>query len=274
LLYQLKKQTTTMKTSAKNTRKLRSSFCFLLSLLLFGIVSFSPPILFAQGTAFNYQGQLDVGGSPANGSYDLTFTLYDASADGDLIAGPLPNSATAVSNGFFTVTLDFGPGVFNGNTYWLELAVRTKGGGTLATLAPRQQVRPTPYSIYSENSGEASSVIGSKQHPGGLKLSTRAYDKTVAGIISGANGIHPGIALHQEGALEGGQNVALSGRVCVLADASNGAIEPGDLLTTSTLPGHAMKVTDFSRAQGAILGKAMSALANGSGMVPVLVSLQ
>jgi hypothetical protein len=60
----------------------------------------------------------------------------------------------------------------------------------------------------------------------------------------------------------------------VQADASNGAIEPGDLLTTSTLPGHAMKVIDPARAQGAIIGKAMTALAAGKGMVLVLVSLQ
>ena len=92
--------------------------------------------------------------------------------------------------------------------------------------------------------------------------------------VSGANGVKPGITLHQEGALEGGQNVALSGRVYVLADASNGPIKPGDLLTTSNLAGHAMKVTNHAGAQGAILGKAMGSLQNGSGMVLVLVSLQ
>ena len=80
--------------------------------------------------------------------------------------------------------------------------------------------------------------------------------------------------MHQEGALEGGQNVALSGRVYMLADASNGPIQPGDLLTTAATPGHAMKVTDHEKAQGAILGKAMSSLNEGRGMVLVLVSLQ
>ena len=91
-----------------------------------------------------------------------------------------------------------------------------------------------------------------------MKLSTRAYDTRVAGIVSGGNGINPGIALHQEGALESGQNVALTGRVYAQADAAFGAINPGDLLTTSDTPGHAMKVTDHAKAQGAILGKAMS----------------
>jgi hypothetical protein len=62
--------------------------------------------------------------------------------------------------------------------------------------------------------------------------------------------------------------------VYVLADASNGAIKPGDLLTTSDTPGYAMKVTDYARAQGAILGKAMSGLGDGKGMVLMLVTLQ
>ena len=82
------------------------------------------------------------------------------------------------------------------------------------------------------------------------------------------------IALHQEGVLEGGQNVSLSGRVYVRADAAFGAIKPGDLLTTSDTPGHAMKVTEPGKAQGAILGKAMTGLKEGKGMVLVLVTLQ
>ena len=112
------------------------------------------------------------------------------------------------------------------------------------------------------------------EHPGQLKLSTRAYDTQVAGVVSGANGINPGISLQQEGALAGGQNVALTGRVYVCADATYGAIKPGDLLTTSDTPGFAMKVTDHARAQGTTLGKAMSGLKEGKGMVLVLVTLQ
>jgi hypothetical protein len=93
-------------------------------------------------------------------------------------------------------------------------------------------------------------------------------------VVSGANGIHPGIQMHQQGLLEGGRNVALSGRVYVQADTVNGAIKPGDLLTTSSTPGRAMRVSDHARAQGAILGKAMTALPDGQGMVLVLVTLQ
>lgn len=112
------------------------------------------------------------------------------------------------------------------------------------------------------------------ENPGKLKLSETAYDKRVAGVVSGANGVNPGLALKQTGALDEGDNVALSGRVYVLADATTNQIEPGDLLTTSETPGHAMKVSDHAKAQGAILGKAMSPLKQGKGFVLVLVTLQ
>ena len=121
---------------------------------------------------------------------------------------------------------------------------------------------------------KGSVVVIDDEHPGRLKRSTGAYDTRVAGIISGANGVNPGIALHQEGVIEGGQNVALSGRVYVQAEATDAPIKPGDLLTTSDTPGHAMKVTDHTKSQGAILGKAMSSLSEGTGMVLVLVTLQ
>ena len=494
----------------------------------------------AQGTAFTYQGRLEDGGGPANGSYDLAFTLYDAETNGTAIAGPLDLPATAVSNGLFTVSLDFG-NQFDGNARYLEIQVSTNGGDAPIILSPRQPLTPVPYAVFAGNaSGVASGavvqslnglkddvtlaaganvtitpsgntltidavgaggsgiwsvtnnnayynagnvgigtdtpqtklavktgtgfygfthtdgttslgsyiggsssgasggwlgtlsadplhlfvgggqpsltiattgnvgigtaspaekltiagvtdynnglkvtgiglngvgmalentypgghkydlvsgnfyllppgipagagdfrivdetanagdrfviaangnvginisnpqatldvngttrtsvltitggadlaepfplsrenipagsvVVIDEEYPGQLKLSTEPYDPHVAGIVSGANGIHPGISLRQTGALEGGQNVALSGRVYVLADASSAPIHPGDLLTTSGTPGHAMKVTDHSKGQGAILGKAMGSLPTGKGLVLVLVTLQ
>jgi hypothetical protein len=113
------------------------------------------------------------------------------------------------------------------------------------------------------------------KHPGQLRLTDRAYDRTVAGIVAGANGIAPGLLLVSH-RTPNTQNwpVALAGRVYAWADATEEPIEPGDLLTTADMPGHAMKVTDHTRAQGAVLGKAMSALRAGTGLVLVLVSLQ
>ncbi len=117
-------------------------------------------------------------------------------------------------------------------------------------------------------------MIIDEDNPGHLKISAEAYDKRVAGVVSGANGIKPGISLRQEGVLADGENVALSGRVYVQADATSGPIKPGDLLTSSTTRGHAMKVADHVRAQGAILGKAMTGLTGGRGTILMLVTLQ
>ncbi len=112
-------------------------------------------------------------------------------------------------------------------------------------------------------------------NPGKLVVSTKAYDRTVAGIVSGAGGVNPGFLMGQRGSVANGKHpVALTGRVWVHCDASGGAIRPGDLLTTSDTPGHAMKVTDHDKARGAILGKAMTSLESGRGLVLVLVSLQ
>src|SRR6267378_8177087 len=82
----------------------------------------------AQGTAFTYQGRLDNGISTANGSYDLTFSLFDADTNGNQVGVTLTNTAVGVSNGLFVVTLDFGAGMFDGNPRWLEIGVSTNGG--------------------------------------------------------------------------------------------------------------------------------------------------
>ncbi|MBA3323604.1 MAG: hypothetical protein H0T45_19455 [Pyrinomonadaceae bacterium] len=112
-------------------------------------------------------------------------------------------------------------------------------------------------------------------NPGKLVVSGRAYNRRVAGIISGAGGVKPGMVMGQEGSIANGKHpVALTGRVYVWADATRGAIKPGDMLTTSATPGHAMRVANHSRAQGAIIGKAMTSLKSGKGLVLVLVTLQ
>jgi len=114
------------------------------------------------------------------------------------------------------------------------------------------------------------------ENPGKLRVADNSYDHTVAGIVSGANGINPGVSLTQTGVEEtqGSTLVALTGRLYALADAKYGEIKPGDLLTTSDTLGHIMKVSDYSKARGAIIGKAMTALKAGQGHVLVLVSLQ
>ncbi|MFO1488774.1 MAG: hypothetical protein U1F65_09875 [Verrucomicrobiota bacterium] len=103
---------------------------------------------FAQGTAFTYQGRLNDGSSPANGAYDLAFALFDAASGGTQQGGALTNAATAVSNGLFTVTLDFG-NQFAGPARWLQIGVATNGNGAFATLSPRQALTAVPYAVRS-----------------------------------------------------------------------------------------------------------------------------
>jgi formylglycine-generating enzyme required for sulfatase activity len=106
----------------------------------------------AQGTAFTYQGHLSDAGQTANGSYDLTFALFGSDSGGMAVADTLTNSPTAVSNGLFTVVLDFGANVFNGQPRWLEIAVRTNGSAESYTiLSPRQELTATPYAITASN---------------------------------------------------------------------------------------------------------------------------
>jgi hypothetical protein len=110
------------------------------------------------------------------------------------------------------------------------------------------------------------------ENPGKLKISSIAYDSKVAGIVAGANNLGSGISL---GTGSHDFNVALAGRVYCNVDASEQSVEVGDLLTTSSLSGFAMKVVNREKAQGAILGKAMESLAKGQkGQILVLVTLQ
>jgi len=112
-------------------------------------------------------------------------------------------------------------------------------------------------------------------NPGKLIPCSEAYDTKVAGIISGANGVDPGMLMGHDNTIASGDfPVALTGRVYVKADISNGKIEPGDFLTTSGKTGYAMKAKKIKKAKGAIIGKAMTSLDNDSGLVLVLVSLQ
>ena len=127
------------------------------TLVLLVTLNLQPSTTFAQGTAFSYQGRLNDGGSPATGIYDLRFTICDALTSGNVVAGPLTNSATGITNGLFAVTLDFGSGVFTGPGRWLEIAARTNGAASFTTLSPRQPVLPMPYAIMASS---ASNLLG------------------------------------------------------------------------------------------------------------------
>jgi len=129
----------------------------------------------AQGTAFTYQGRLNSGGSPASGSYNLTFALFATNSGGTAIAGSVTNNAVSVTNGLFTVQIDFGSGVFTGLTNWLQIGVATNGVAAFTPLTPRQELTPVPNAIYAESAG-------------GLSGPLSAADLTSIGNSSGGAG--------------------------------------------------------------------------------------
>lgn len=109
---------------------------------------------------------------------------------------------------------------------------------------------------------------------GKLQVACEPYDRKVVGIVSGAGDTRPGIILARDPRNRNRLPVALAGRVNCWVDATYGAVAVGDLLTTSSTPGYAMRAADPSRAFGSVIGKALRALSAGSGLVPVLVALQ
>jgi hypothetical protein len=112
------------------------------------------------GTAFTYQGRLTDGGGAANGLYDLQFTLFSAETEGTQVGPIVTAEDVAVTDGLFTVPLDFGAAAFAGDARWLELAVRPGAGGPFTVLGPRQALTATPNALYSRTAGAAATVSG------------------------------------------------------------------------------------------------------------------
>lgn len=135
------------------------------ALLLFAAGSLAAP---AQTTAFTYQGQLTADGQPAAGLYDLRFTVFAHPTAPTPGSDTLEFSAVAVSNGLFTVELDFGPEVFLGDPRWLEVEVRTNGGGGFTTLSPRTSVTSAPYAQQALRATEFFGMIHESQLPSNI----------------------------------------------------------------------------------------------------------
>jgi hypothetical protein len=182
---------------------------------------------FGQGTAFLYQGQLTANGSPATGSYDLTFTLCNA---GGSVCGTLTNPATAVSNGLFCAALDFGPGVFSGASLWLQIGVRSNGGGAFIPLAPMQPVLPAPYAITAANlTGPLPASQLSGAYPGIITFGNAA--NSFAGVFAGDGGALSNVDAALLGGLAGSNYATLD----VLTNYATVA-SPPDRAASSPIP--------------------------------------
>lgn len=466
-----------------------------------GILATAPPVRAVPATsAFTYQGKIDNAGTPASGSHNFQFKLFDAASAGSQVGVTQTANGVTVTNGLFTLPLDFGAAAFDGSARWMEIAVQGPGDAGFTTLAPRQPITAAPYAIRaltggggltlpfagssnspniasfdvvnsastgsfshgihgqstghplgvglrgdgtrigvwgegqygsyaigsqygaygsssfgygvygtsvgsegvhgesqqswgvygrtygsagagvfgqsavnntagvlgrSEATGDGEAVFGyassnavgvkgvsegndgmvaasnaanksgiwaystsasgygaafnnfgggvallvnglaqvttlqimggadlaerfssreaaepgtvmaiDPDAPGHMRVADEPYCRRVAGVVSGANDLKAGVVLSEEGTSGDTVPIALTGRVWVKCDATRAPIRPGDLLTTSAREGHAMAAVDPARAAGAILGKAMTSLERGTGMVLVLVSLQ
>jgi len=124
----------------------------------------------AQGTAFTYQGQLSASGSPANGDYDFTFALFNnSSTNTGQVGSTLTNLDVGVTNGLFTVLLDFSTN-FPGASRWLAISVRSNGVGSYTALTPLQELTPAPYAVFASTASNLSGTLQVAQLSGVLPL--------------------------------------------------------------------------------------------------------
>jgi hypothetical protein len=194
----------------------------------------------AQGTALTYQGRLDAAGAPAAGSFDLTFALFDSGSGGTQQGNTITNTATAVTNGLFTVTLDFG-NQFPGAPRWLQIGVRTNGNGAFATLNPRQEVTAMPYATTAGN------VVS-----GGLAAGTYGSAVTFNNAANSFSGIGSGLTSLNASNIASGTvaDTRLSTNVALRAGGNtfsgNQFITNGNVGIGTTSPVQALQVGDSS----------------------------
>ncbi len=196
---------------------------------------------FAQATAFTYQGRLNDGGNPAAGIYDLRFTIYDSTNNpGTVIAGPLTNAATVLSNGLFSVTLDFGPGVFTGPDRWLDIGVRTNGPGAFSVLAPRQLITPAPYAIMANNASNLLGVLPAAQLSGAVGNGQLVNSSITVGAGTGLSG-GGAVALGGSTTLSNAGVLSVTGNADILASTLGGAVTLSTTATNANVAGRIVK---------------------------------
>src|SRR5688572_18312979 len=144
-----------------------------LVLIILAAGLFCAPAAFGQSTEFSYQGNLKESDLPANANYDIEFRLYDAATGGTRIGNAILLSPVPVSEGVFSVKLDFGQNGFSGQDRYLEIAVRRSGVGSLVTLGPRQRIGSAPYAVQSLQAATATTALiaSNAQALGGVNAS-------------------------------------------------------------------------------------------------------
>jgi hypothetical protein len=139
----------------------------------------------AQTSAINYQGRLTDGANNANGTYLMEFALYDAASNGAQVGTTITNNSVSVTNGIFSVELDFGAAAFSGANRWVEVRVKKAADPGFTTLAPRQKITSSPYAIqaasalFATNAGNAQTAVSA---------ATATTAQNVSGVVAVANG--------------------------------------------------------------------------------------
>jgi len=186
---------------------------------------------FAQSTLFTYQGRLTSGGVGANGTYDFRFRLAPDAIPSSYVGNPWLTNGVPVSNGLFTVAIDFGAGIFTGPSYWLEISVRSNGVSGYTTLAPLQAITPTPSAIFANT---ASNLLGalptvqlSGMIPAGQLTGTVGAATNFSGNLSGDV---TGPQTTTTVAAVGGQTAAGVATATVAANAATSLATPNTIL--------------------------------------------
>ena len=187
------------------------------------------------GTAFTYQGQLTVSNIPANGQYNLIFTLYTNSTTGNEIGLFPPNGSPVtvqVTNGLFTTAIDFGYVFTNNTAYWLGISV-SNSSGSYTSLSPRQPLTPTPYAIFANTASNVIGVVSASQLTGQVGNNQLANNSIT---ITAGTGLSGGgtVALGGSTTLNNSGVTALTGGGGVTVSASSGSVTLGSSPITVT----------------------------------------
>ncbi|MBI3878651.1 MAG: hypothetical protein HY301_01120, partial [Verrucomicrobia bacterium] len=162
--------------------------------LLLATLILQPATAFGQGSAFTYQGFLTLNGTPANAANDFIFALFNASSGGAQAGSTVQTNGVGVTNGLFTVALDFGSAPFDGTALWLQIATRPAGAAAFTNVVPRQPIAATPYATFAGGVNAAGisngSITASKLATGAAASNLQASGQSIVpsgGVILASN---------------------------------------------------------------------------------------
>jgi formylglycine-generating enzyme required for sulfatase activity len=261
----------------KKTVKIKHLLARSLWLLALATFNLQLTTAHAQGTAFTYQGRLNSSGSPASGSYDFRFRLAADPLGNTYVGSAYLTNGIAVASGLFTTTIDFGPGLFAGTNYWLEVDVRTNGAANYTALTPLQAFTPTPYAIFANTASNVSGTVSAAQISGAvasanlsgtygnaltLNNAGNAFNGTFTGsganlTALNANNLASGtVPLAQLSGITGSQLAAATWQLATNLNGGNAALASnvvsGISITNATISGNGGGLTNVTAATLAI----------------------